>query len=261
MLAALNWQTSPILWALQGYLGGQSDKRFSPARDANNSARRLEREIVVGHRHYQQVINTEPTFRRVFAEVLRRRSMLFLDDERDLRFIADCCQRMLAVAAAHGQTRVHFGILAAGKAKSPWPPQFSLIQMVRGLRRFVEERRSCPAVEIHLVDPQVIYPIYDGRLDIEKLLVSEEIDLWVRLTAEEQLDQRQLIIARESDTIGEIAKRFAVAGKNWVFRVIPSPTANCALERVQDCSKLTLEDIGIVSGSTLEFQSRFLLRG
>jgi len=34
--------------------------------------------VVVGHYHYQRVINTEPHFRRAFADVFRRRSFLFL---------------------------------------------------------------------------------------------------------------------------------------------------------------------------------------
>ncbi|MEZ5398219.1 MAG: SIR2 family protein [Bryobacteraceae bacterium] len=68
VLGAMHEPTRPILWALQGYLGGpfgQPDPRLTS-------------EIVVGHDEYRRVAYAEPQFRRAFAEVFRSRSMLFL---------------------------------------------------------------------------------------------------------------------------------------------------------------------------------------
>jgi hypothetical protein len=68
VLNALYEPADPILWALQGYLGG-------PFGEAGNE---LAAEIVVGHEEYRKVAHAEPHFRRAFAEVFRSRSMLFL---------------------------------------------------------------------------------------------------------------------------------------------------------------------------------------
>lgn len=68
VLNALSEPTQPILWALQGYLGG-------PFGDGNND---FADEIVVGHEEYRKAAHAEPQFRRAFAEVFRSRSMFFI---------------------------------------------------------------------------------------------------------------------------------------------------------------------------------------
>ena len=68
VLNALNEPAEPILWAIQGYLGGPFGKPTDEFAD----------EIVVGHEEYRKVAHAEPQFRRAFAEVFRGRSMLFL---------------------------------------------------------------------------------------------------------------------------------------------------------------------------------------
>ena len=75
VLSSLTTSTAPILWALQGFLGGQATPPYPIPPD---KAAELARQVVVGHHHYQSVINTEPHFRRAFADVFRRRSLLFL---------------------------------------------------------------------------------------------------------------------------------------------------------------------------------------
>jgi hypothetical protein len=65
VLTSLNTLDVPLLWALQGYLGG----------DGGSS---LGSELVVGHQEYRRVTHREPHFRRAFADVFRRRSFLFL---------------------------------------------------------------------------------------------------------------------------------------------------------------------------------------
>ncbi|HYH94706.1 SIR2 family protein [Hyalangium sp.] len=77
VVRSLDRPSRPILWALQGFLGGQAalqDKLVSDRR------RRLvlEGQVVAGHQQYQNVINSQIHFRRAFAEVFHRRSLLFL---------------------------------------------------------------------------------------------------------------------------------------------------------------------------------------
>jgi SIR2-like domain len=77
VLRSLDETTSPILWALQGFLGGQTQK--PEVIEPNQKHRQaLARQIVVGHQQYQHAINADSHFRRAFAEVFRRRSLLFV---------------------------------------------------------------------------------------------------------------------------------------------------------------------------------------
>jgi hypothetical protein len=62
---------------LQGFLGGQAE---APEALIPSERRRIELagQVVAGHQQYQNAINAQPQFRRAFAEVLHRRSLLFL---------------------------------------------------------------------------------------------------------------------------------------------------------------------------------------
>jgi hypothetical protein len=75
VLRSLDMVMPPMLWALQGYLGGR-DWTQPPLSEART--RRLAHEIVIGHQQYQAVINAQPHLRRAVAELFRRRSLLFL---------------------------------------------------------------------------------------------------------------------------------------------------------------------------------------
>lgn len=77
VLRSLDRAADPVLWALQGFLGGQ---RTSPAQiiPDRRRQRELEDQVVVGHQQYQRAINADAHFRRAFAEVFRRRSCFFL---------------------------------------------------------------------------------------------------------------------------------------------------------------------------------------
>ncbi len=112
VLASLHGSRSPILWALQGYIGEVKGPGFREIRRAmglksqteiyslsnikrnftgknkitlkNLKAARkakqaeLQSQLVVGHEEYRRVAFTQPQFRRAFAEVFRSRNLLFL---------------------------------------------------------------------------------------------------------------------------------------------------------------------------------------
>ena len=77
VLSSLDSGLEPLLWCIQGFFGGQLTK---PECVVPNSQKRehLLRQVVLGHRQYQRAINDDHNFRRAFAEVYRRRSLLFL---------------------------------------------------------------------------------------------------------------------------------------------------------------------------------------
>jgi hypothetical protein len=77
VLRSLDESMPPILWTLQGFVGGQFTKADQIIHDPTHR-HALVNELVVGHQQYQRAINADAHFRRAFAEVFRRRSLLFL---------------------------------------------------------------------------------------------------------------------------------------------------------------------------------------
>lgn len=74
VLRALRAPDHPLVWAVQGFLGGQAPRANSEVSDRGV----LSQEIVLGHSEYRRVTHAEPHFRRSFAEVLRSTSLIFL---------------------------------------------------------------------------------------------------------------------------------------------------------------------------------------
>lgn len=107
ILASLHSPERPLLWALQGSL----QSRHCPLEPER--ARRLESEIVVGHEQYQRVMNTEPQFRRVFAEVFRKRSLLFLGSGLREDYLMNLFGEI--IQALGGGPLPHFAVMRAGE--------------------------------------------------------------------------------------------------------------------------------------------------
>ena len=84
VLRALAAPDHPVLWAIQGYVGGQSPK----ATIHTSTEQRLADEVVVGHAEYRRVANAQPYFRRSFAEVFRQRTLLFIGSSLE-RYLLD----------------------------------------------------------------------------------------------------------------------------------------------------------------------------
>jgi hypothetical protein len=66
VVASLTTPARPILWALQGFLGGDQDRRD------------LRSEIVLGYEQYREATFNNNDFRAAFIEVFRNRSLMFL---------------------------------------------------------------------------------------------------------------------------------------------------------------------------------------
>jgi SIR2-like domain len=77
VLKSLDDDLPPILWAVQGFVGGLA---IHDSGDGVSETRLhgLIKQVVIGHQQYVQATNGEPHFRRAFAEMFRRRSLLFV---------------------------------------------------------------------------------------------------------------------------------------------------------------------------------------
>ncbi|WP_019586622.1 SIR2 family protein [Deinococcus apachensis] len=121
VLRSLSEPSRPVLWALQGYLGGQC---APPEASVPSDARRrtLALEVVAGHQQYQRAIHAVPHFRRAFGEVFRRRSLLFLGSGLLENYLVDLFSEIL-YHQGPGQMP-HFALLRRTGAPDLYDPAF-----------------------------------------------------------------------------------------------------------------------------------------
>jgi hypothetical protein len=113
VLRSLDWPSSPILWTIQGFIGGP----FMPVGDAMPDERRQESllaEIVISHRQYQEAAYLNPHFRRAFSEVFRRRALLFLGSGITESYLAGLFAETLMMQGQRAGS--HFALLPSHEA-------------------------------------------------------------------------------------------------------------------------------------------------
>lgn len=130
VLASLRRPVRPILWALQGFVGGQAkvpkalrsrhpeESCYAEAvrSDAwyGDQVRRLQDELVVGHAEYRRVALKSEAFRRAFAEVYRSRSLLFLGSSLQDSYLLDLFSEVIEL---YGPSPFpHFAFMKQGKS-------------------------------------------------------------------------------------------------------------------------------------------------
>lgn len=108
VLRSLDWSSSPILWTIQGFLGGP----FKPTEENVPDRTRRESllaEIVISHRQYQEATYLNQHFRRAFSEVFRRRALLFLGSGITESYLAGLFAETLMMQGQRAGS--HFAIL------------------------------------------------------------------------------------------------------------------------------------------------------
>lgn len=111
VLTALTAAADPILWALQGYLGGPCVPNGASGRA------RLERELVIGHEEYRRVTYREPHFRRAFAEVFHNRSLLFVGSGLADPYLLELFGEILETYGP--SARSHYALVKKGVVRDP----------------------------------------------------------------------------------------------------------------------------------------------
>lgn len=174
-------------------------------------------------------------------------------DKRDLRIIAKATEELLTMSRVNEKKSVHMGMLAAGK-QAKWHPIFSLTQMIRGVRRFKKSNKNNSiSVYIYLDKDSVLFPFYAEKLHIEELISCEEIRFYGVLLRKNGEQERILLIKKEDASIGEIAEIFGIPDQGWQVETIPAPSPSTTLQNIEDVKNISLENFGVIPGSTLLF--------
>jgi hypothetical protein len=189
--------------------------------------------------------------------VVTRTNMASDDDFRDARNIAPATTTLLRRVAADGCRKLYTYPLAAGSRRT-FPPYFSLLEMLRGYRRYFGDLRE-PRVRmaIHVENSLILHLLNSRRIDPLEVLASDEIRFWVEIWRSNDLT-RVLEGAPGDTLISDVLKKYDIPQNGWAYSVIPSPTKfllETPVERFQTkSSRVTLGSEGVFSGSTLRIR-------
>ena len=112
ILHHLNFPTSELVWALQGFLRPR-DKNLLNLLGTSRDADQLEKELVVGHAEYRRETHRAPHFRRCFAEVFRTSSLFFLGSGLTEHYFLTLFDEIIELTGP--PVRPHFAIVEEGK--------------------------------------------------------------------------------------------------------------------------------------------------
>ena len=116
VVRSLDGLQRPIVWHVQGHIARMAEP---DAENLSPELLELLEQVVLGHQEYQQAINAEPDFRRAFAEVFRRRSLLFLGSG-----LAESYMVNLISEAMHGMgpsPHPHYAMMTSAEAAKADP--------------------------------------------------------------------------------------------------------------------------------------------
>jgi hypothetical protein len=151
VLASLRQPDDPILWAIQGYVGGQAED--SPVDDPvlDEDGCELEGELVVGHLEYRKVARAAQHFRRAFAEVFRSRSLLFVGAGLSDQYFLELFNEIIELHGPSAQS--HYAFMPEGSVDPDFLKQYYgiwvaelpdmglLANHLESLRRRVDQKR------------------------------------------------------------------------------------------------------------------------
>ena len=111
ILHHLNFPTSEVVWALQGFLRPR-DKNLLNLLGTCRDADQLAKELVVGHAEYRREAHRAPHFRRCFAEVFRTSSLFFLGSGLTEHYFLTLFDEIIELTGP--PVRPHFAIIEEG---------------------------------------------------------------------------------------------------------------------------------------------------
>lgn len=174
-------------------------------------------------------------------------------DARDARVIPSVVAKALLLAREKRVRRLHCQLLAAGTS-SPFLPRVSLAQMLKGFAATARTTAGAlPRMVIHVVDEELLADIASGRMDLSECLDDRMVRCWVEV-GDSDGPRRHQEYRSTSARLSEIAEEQHVTGSDWHFTVEPSPArVRPSAEPVAQALKSTLDEIGVLPGSTLRF--------
>lgn len=232
---------------------------------------RVSGDVPIARRAPLDKVDGFPDLRRISDQsvllAIARKSVLGSSRrDRDLRHVADVTTQALQFAVRQGASTVSLMLLSASVRAGRWPRVFSLIQMLRGIRRFARSRtpQESSLLRIVIHDTAAVrapdctpnrsawHAVETDRLNPAEVLDCSALRFFVEI-ASEGASSRTPMYLDEEKTIQQVAHYFQL-DDGWGATLEPSPVPRYG-NHLTDLD-LSLLDAGVVPGSTLRFLRR-----
>lgn len=175
---------------------------------------------------------------------------------RDARLISTATEAMLDLASEQGFRTVKSQLLAAGRG-APFPGRVALAQMLRGYSRWhARHPKEHLDLQIHVVDPQLLAELSANRIDLLEMLDVNTSRFWTEVAEGTATSSRDLHFLPPSTTLNELAAGLYTDRGGWRAVVYPSPTYEECWFRLPEEGTASMDDIGVLPGSTVRFSLR-----
>lgn len=179
---------------------------------------------------------------------------------RDIRLVSLAVQELMQAVQGLNYGHVHCMLLAAGELRT-FARSHALLQMVRGwAKRRSEAADPLPALSIYLTEPDVLYDLDAGRLELTRNLVPGAVQFWLEIRHDGEIE-RYLRVERIDSPLRKVLADFDIHDNEWSLELLPDPCLKWAgwtlegvgaWERYVSQGELTLETFGVLPGSTLK---------
>ena len=113
VLNSLRAPDNPLLWAIQGFIGGQHLHPSKPKDLSQIKRQQLAEELVIGHSEYRREAYRSVGFRRAFSEVFRSRSFFFVGSGLTEDYFANLFDEVLELQGT--LPHMHYALIQAGR--------------------------------------------------------------------------------------------------------------------------------------------------
>jgi hypothetical protein len=178
---------------------------------------------------------------------------------RDIRLVSLAVQELMQAVQGLGYRHVHCMLLAAGELRT-FAPSHALLQMVRGWAKWRSKGGLLPVLSIYLTEPEVLFDLDAGRLELTRNLVPDVVQFWLEIWHDGEPD-RYLRVEHIDRPVWGVLADFDIKDNEWGLELLPDPCLDWAEWTVGDVhawedhfgkEKLSLETFGVLPGSTLK---------
>ncbi|MBX7208556.1 MAG: SIR2 family protein [Verrucomicrobiaceae bacterium] len=137
---SLHSPDQPLLWAIQGFVGGQASQSFTDQPFHRGDLSELASQLVVGHEEYRREAFRSHGFRRAFSDVYRNRTFLFVGSGLSEGYFENLFDETIELLGVVPHN--HFAIVEEGKLNRETVRerfQIELIEYPKGRREKVVE--------------------------------------------------------------------------------------------------------------------------
>jgi hypothetical protein len=196
------------------------------------------------------------------------------NDVRELSVIYTASKALFDLAAPRYR-RIRMQLLAAGGSTAlvplpggpqpleylgdvrPFPERYSFVQTVRAWgdwRRARGNRNVDCCLALHVIAPSVYMDLASGRIDVLELLSCVDLRFWAEIAAQSEEFERRLFQTSSKEKVSAIVRKLNLSPPHWTVEVSPAPRPYDPVRRVSALLQRTLDDLGVVPGSTLHFR-------